>query len=89
MTVQAVPQIESLRVLSLKPLHSGNQIRLRRFQEKVKTIPHQDIGVNPPTRLLSMLWPRVQFNLHHSTITNLLSCFPGLTPFLTPFRHLQ
>ncbi len=39
------PVVKTLRVGALKPLHPGYQVRLRRLDQQVIVIAHQDIAV--------------------------------------------
>src|SRR6266513_4965016 len=48
MPPQTVPAIESLRVGAQQPLHACAQVAARRFDNQMKMIVHQTIGVNLP-----------------------------------------
>ena len=57
-TKQFVPPVESVGVGAQKPFHARDQIRLRRLDDQVKMIRHQDIGKDLPTGLGARLGQR-------------------------------
>ena len=50
-----MPDIESLGVHTQQPLHSRNQVGLRRFDHHVEVIAHQAIRMHLPIRLFTRL----------------------------------
>ena len=56
---ELVPPVEATRVSAQQPFHSGDQIGLRRLDDQMKMIRHEDIGVNLPARLGANLAQRV------------------------------
>ena len=56
---ELVPPVEATRVSAQQPFHSGDQIGLRRLDDQMEMIRHEDIGVNLPARLSASLAQRV------------------------------
>jgi hypothetical protein len=56
---ELVTPVEATRVSAQQPLHPGDQIGLRRLDDQMKMIRHEDIGVNLPARLCANLAQRL------------------------------
>ena len=56
---ELVTPVEATRVSAKQPFHSGDQIGLRRLDDQMEMIRHEDIGVNLPARLSASLAQRV------------------------------
>ena len=73
-----VPTIETLRVGSQHPAHSGHEVRLRRLQHQMKMVAHETIGVHLPPGLRASLAEGSEERLP-VTILNVDS-FPAVAP---------
>ena len=53
------PPVAATRVNAKQPFHPGDPIGLRRLDHQMNTIRHEDIGVNLPVRLGTILAQRL------------------------------
>ena len=59
MAEELVTPVEATRISAQQLFHPGDQIGLRRLDDHMKMIRHEDIGVNLPARLGANLAQRV------------------------------